>query len=192
MNYIFVFLILISVIFGAFNGNMQEVTTSMLDSSRHAVEICLGLIGVMALWLGVMKVAQVSGLIDKLAKLVTPIFQKIFDKLPKNSPAISDIALNFSANMLGLSNAATPFGLKAMEDLQKENDGDKEVATDSMVTLLAMNTAGFQLIPSGALAILVAAGSANPTEIILPALFVSFVSFIFAICMSKVLRRFFK
>ena len=191
MNYIFVFLILISVIFGLINGTMQDVTTSMLNSARHAVEICLGLIGVMALWLGVMKVAQSASLIDKLAKLVTPIFQKIFDKLPKNSPAISDIAPNFSANMLGLSNAATPFGIKAMEDLQKENEGNKETATDSMVTLLAMNTAGFQLIPSGAIAVLVAAGANNPTEIILPALFVSSITFIFAIIISKALRRFF-
>ncbi|MBE7705881.1 MAG: hypothetical protein E7Z91_01360 [Cyanobacteria bacterium SIG30] len=192
MNYIWVFLILISIITGAINGKLDAVVLAMLESSKKAVEICLGLIGVMAFWLGIMKIAKEAGIIEKFAKLLNPIMKKIFNEVEDNSPAISDIALNFSANAFGLANASTPFGIKAMEELQKENKNDKETATNSMCTLLAMNTAGFQLIPSSVLAILVAQGSKNPTEIILPAFIVTSITFICAIFISKGLERFFK
>lgn len=192
MNYIWVFLILISIITGAINGKLDAVVLAMLESSKKAVEICLGLIGVMAFWLGIMKIAKEAGIIEKFAKLLNPIMKKIFNEVEDNSPAISDIALNFSANAFGLANASTPFGIKAMEELQKENKNDKETATNSMCTLLAMNTAGFQLIPSSVLAILVAQGSKNPTEIILPAFIITSITFICAIFISKGLERFFK
>ena len=189
MNYIWVFLILVSIITGIFTGKLDAVVFSMLDSAKHAVEICLGLIGVMAFWLGIMKIAEAAGIVQKFAKLISPVMKKIFNELDDNSPAISDIALNFSANALGLSNAATPFGIKAMEDLQNENKGDKDTATNSMCILLAMNTAGFQLIPSGVLAVLVAQGSVNPTEIVLPAFIVTSITFVCAIIIAKTLER---
>ena len=189
MNYIWVFLILVSIITGIFTGKLDAVVFSMLDSAKKAVEICLGLIGVMAFWLGIMKIAQASGIVEKFAKFISPVMKKVFNELKDDSPAISDIALNFSANALGLSNAATPFGIKAMEDLQNENKGDKNTATNSMCILLAMNTAGFQLIPSGVLAVLVAQGSVNPTEIVLPALIVTSITFVLAIIIAKMLER---
>lgn len=192
MNYIWVFLIIISIITGIFTGKLDAVVFSMLDSAKKAVEICLGLIGVMAFWLGIMKIAQKALIVEKFAKFISPVMKKIFNELDDDSPAISDIALNFSANALGLSNAATPFGIKAMEDLQNENKKDKETATNSMCLLLAMNTAGFQLIPSGVIAILISQGSTNPTEIILPSLIVTSITFVCAILIAKTLERVYK
>ena len=118
MNYIWGGLILISIIFGTINGRLNEVINAMLVSVQSAVSIVIALIGIMAFWLGMAKIAQDSGLIERFSKLISPVLRLIFNELPKNSPAFSNIALNFSANALGLSNAATPFGIKAMQDLQ--------------------------------------------------------------------------
>lgn len=191
MNYIWLFLIITSFIFAAINGKMTDVVDAMLKSSQSAVTIAFSLIGIMAFWLGMVKIAKNSGLINIFSRLISPIMKLIFKDVKKDSEAFSNIALNFSANALGLTNAATPFGIKAMEDLQKENKGDKKVATNSMCTLLAMNTAGFQLVPASVLAILVAAGAKNPTEIILPVLIVTSISFVSAIIISKILERVF-
>lgn len=191
MNYIWLFLIITSFIFAAINGKMTDVVDAMLKSSQSAVTIAFSLIGIMAFWLGMVKIAKNSGLINIFSRLISPIMKLIFKDVKKDSDAFSNIALNFSANALGLTNAATPFGIKAMEDLQKENKGDKKVATNSMCTLLAMNTAGFQLVPASVLAILVAAGAKNPTEIILPVLIVTSISFVSAIIISKILERVF-
>lgn len=191
MNCIWLFLIIASFIFAAINGKMEDVVDAMLKSSQNAVTIAFSLIGIMAFWLGMVKIAKNSGLINIFSRLISPIMKLIFKDVKKDSDAFSNIALNFSANALGLTNAATPFGIKAMEDLQKENKGDKKVATNSMCTLLAMNTAGFQLVPASVLAILVASGAKNPTEIILPVLIVTSISFISAIIISKILERVF-
>ena len=191
MNYIWLFLIITSFIFAAINGKIEDVVDAMLKSSQSAVTIAFSLIGIMAFWLGIVKIAKNSGLINIFSRLISPIMKLIFKDVKKDSDAFSNIALNFSANALGLTNAATPFGIKAMEDLQKENKGDKKIATNSMCTLLAMNTAGFQLVPASVLAILVSAGAKNPTEIILPVLIVTSISFISAIIISKILERVF-
>lgn len=191
MNYIWLFLIITSFIFAAINGKIEDVVDAMLKSSQNAVTIAFSLIGIMAFWLGMVKIAKNSGLINIFSHLISPIMKLIFKDVKKDSEAFSNIALNFSANALGLTNAATPFGIKAMEDLQKENKKDKKVATNSMCTLLAMNTAGFQLVPASVLAILVAAGAKNPTEIILPVLIVTSISFVSAIIISKILERVF-
>lgn len=191
MNYIWLFLIITSFIFAAINGKMEDVVDAMLKSSQSAVMVAFSLIGIMAFWLGMVKIAKNSGLIKIFSNLISPIMKLIFKDVKKDSDAFSNIALNFSANALGLTNAATPFGIKAMEELQKENRGDKNVATNSMCTLLAMNTAGFQLVPASVLAILVASGAKNPTEIILPILIVTTISFLSAIIISKILERLF-
>lgn len=191
MNYIWLFLIITSFIFAAINGKMEDVVDAMLKSSQSAVMVAFSLIGIMAFWLGMVKIAKNSGLIKIFSNLISPIMKLIFKDVKKDSDAFSNIALNFSANALGLTNAATPFGIKAMEELQKENRGDKNVATNSMCTLLAMNTAGFQLVPASVLAILVASGAKNPTEIILPVLIVTTISFLSAIIISKILERLF-
>lgn len=188
MNYIFVFLILISIITATYTGKIEEVTNELLNASQRAVQVSIGLIGIMAFWLGIAKIAQKSGLINLISKLISPILKLIFNELPKNSPAFSNIALNITANALGLSNAATPFGIKAMKDIKKEeNKGD--IATNSMCIFLAMNTAGFQIVPATVLAILIAAGAKNPTEIILPTFIVTLSSFIFAIVVAKILAK---
>ena len=195
MNYIWGGLILISIIFGTINGRLNEVINAMLVSVQSAVSIVIALIGIMAFWLGMAKIAQDSGLIERFSKLISPVLRLIFNELPKNSPAFSNIALNFSANALGLSNAATPFGIKAMQDLQYEaakTGEDDDTASNSMCTFLGMNTAGFQLIPASVIAILLASVADNPTQIILPTLIVTSIAFISAIIISKLLAPFFK
>ncbi len=191
MNYIWIFLILISFVFGLINGTMQEVVAALLNSMKQAVTVAFSLIGIMAFWLGIMNIAKNSGLIEVFSKLIAPIVRFVFKDLKKDDSAVSAIALNFTANALGLANAATPFGLKAMEDMQKNNE-NKECATNSMCTFLAMNTAGFQLVPTSVLAILTAAGAKNPTEIILPAIIVTSIAFISAIIISKIFERVFR
>ena len=135
-----------------------------------------------------MKIAEKSGLVEKIAKVLTPIAEKLFPDVPKDNKVIGDIAMNFTANAFGLSNAATPIGLKAMEELQKLNK-DKNSASNDMCTLLAMNTAGFQIVPATVIAILVANGSKHSSEIVLPTLIVTFLSCCFAIFIVKILEK---
>lgn len=190
MNYIFYLLIISSIIIAAFNGKIDAVVNSIMTSAELSVKIAFSLIGIMAFWLGIMRIAQKSGLIDFISKMIRPITSFLFNELPPKSPAIGDIAMNFTANAFGLSNAATPFGLKAMNELQKENP-QKDTATNSMCLFLGMNTAGFQLIPTTVLAVLVGIGYKNPTEIILPTLIVTSIAFTFAIILSKICQIFF-
>ena len=142
----------------------------------------------MAFWLGIMRIAEKSGLVKILAKLINPITKRLFNELPEDNPAVGNIALSFSANALGLTNAATPIGLRVMEELQAQNK-DKKSASNSMCLFLAMNTAGFQIIPATVIAILVAVGSKNPTEIILPTMIVTSTAFISAIIVAKILQK---
>lgn len=191
MNVIFILLILISLIFAVYSGRLDETVNAMFSASMRAVEVSISLIGVMALWLGFVKIAQKSGLIELFAKIISPLLRFIFNELPKDSPAFSNIALNISANALGLSNAATPFGIKAMKDLKKESNS-KDKASNSMCIFLAMNTSGFQLVPSSVLAILVASGAKNPVEIILPVFLVTMLTFIFAVFLAKMFAKFWR
>ena len=189
MNYIFYFLIVISIIFGAINGRLTDVVNSILTGAELSVKVAFSLIGIMAFWLGMMKIAEECGLIKIIAKIIKPVTKRLFDEIPEESPAIGDIAMNFAANAFGLTNAATPIGLKAMEELQKENI-DKTSASNAMCMLLAMNTAGFQLIPATVLAVLIGIGYKNPTEIIAPTLLVTTIAFVSAIILAKVFQRF--
>ncbi len=190
MNYIWYFLIVISIIFGAINGTLNEVANAIFSGTQLAVKIILTLLGIMTFWLGIMKIAEKSGIVESISKLLTPIAKFVFPEIPKNSPIIGDVAMNFTANALGLANAATPIGIKAIEGMQKLNK-NKESASDSMCTLLAMNTAGFQLIPATVIAILAANGYNNPTEIIVPTLFVTSFAFVSAIIIAKIFKRIF-
>lgn len=190
MNYIWYFLIVISIIFGAINGRLNDVANAIFSGTELAVKIVLTLLGIMTFWLGIMKIAEKSGIVEFLSKLLNPIARMIFPELPKDSPIIGDVAMNFSANALGLANAATPIGIKAIEGMQALNK-DKESASDPMCTLLAMNTAGFQLIPATVIAILAANGCKNPTEIIIPTLIVTSTAFVSAILIAKLLKRIF-
>ena len=191
MNYIFFFLIVISIVIGAINGKLQDVVNAVMSGAELSVKVAFSLIGIMAFWLGIMKIAQKSGIIDFLSKILKPVTKVLFNEIPPQSPAVGDIAMNFTANAFGLSNAATPFGIKAMEELQKENK-DKTSASNSMCLFLGMNTAGFQLIPTTVLAVLVGIGYKNPTEIIAPTLLVTCIAFTFAVVLSKVLQKVWK
>ena len=122
MNYIFYFLIVISIIAGAINGKLSDVVNAILSGAELSVKVAFSLIGIMAFWLGMMKIAENCGLIKIISKLIKPITKKIFNEIPEDSPAIGDIAMTFTANAFGLANAATPIGIKAMEELQKHNE----------------------------------------------------------------------
>ncbi len=191
MNYIFAFLIIISIIIGALNGKLEDVTQAVLSGADLSVKVAISLIGIMAFWLGMMKIAQKAGIIKFLSKLLKPLTKVLFNEIPPESPAVGNIAMNFTANAFGLANAATPFGIKAIEELQKENI-DKKSASNSMCMFLGMNTAGFQLIPTTVLAVLVSIGYKNPTEIIAPTLIVTIIAFMFAIVLSKILQKIWK
>jgi spore maturation protein A len=191
LNYIWFALMAIALVVAIFMGTAPAVTKGAIDSAKTAVDISLGLIGIMTLWLGIMRVAEKAGLISMLGRALRPISRVLFPEIPPDHPAIGAMILNVAANMLGLSNAATPMGIKAMEELQTLNEGDKETATNSMVTFMALNTSGFQLIPATIIGVLAAAGSKNPTAIIVTTIVASLSGTIAAVTAAKILQRFF-
>ncbi len=188
MNYIFFGLVTISIIVGIFNHTISDVVNAMLSACNLAVKISFSLIGIMAFWLGIMRIAEKSGLVQILSKILNPIAKVLFSDIKKDSPAIGDITMSVAANALGLTNAATPIGLKVMKELQEDNP-KKDVATDSMCMFLGMNTAGFQIIPATVIAVLVGVGATNPSEVILPTLIVTTLSFLTAIVTALILKK---
>ena len=188
INFIWAGLLIVGIIVGALTGNIDAVTNAAIDNARTGVDLALGLIGVMTLWLGLMKIAEESGLVQGLAKLLRPIMVKLFPEVPADHPAMGAIIMNMAANMLGLGNAATPLGLKAMKELQNLAD-DKETATNSMVTFLAINTSSVTLVPASTIAILAAAGATNPTEIIGPTIAATIVSTVVAVIAAKTFQK---
>ena len=190
LNYIWFGLMALSLVVAAFNGTAEAVTKGAVDSASTAVTIAIGLVGVMTLWLGMMKIAEAAGLVALLGRALRPALRWIFPEVPAEHPAAGAIVLAIAANMLGLNNAATPLGIKAMEDLQELN-GDKETATNPMVTFMAMTTSGVQLIPSTMIGLLAAAGSMNPTAIIAPGLVATFIGTIAAVVAAKLLQPFY-
>lgn len=173
---------------GAYPNLTRVTNDGIVGSAKKAVELAIGLIGIMALWLGVMKVAEQAGLIAQLARLLRPITTRLFPDVPAEHPAMGAMIMNISANMLGLANAATPLGLKAMEELNKLNK-KMGTATDAMCTFLVINTSNVQLIPATVIAIRASAGSANPTEIIGPALLATGLSTVLGVLLAKTLAK---
>lgn len=168
---------------------MKEVTNAAIDYASTAVNIAIGLIGIMALWLGIMKIGESAGLIAKIAKSIKPVTKFLFPDVPQDHPAVGSIIMNISANMLGLGNAATPFGLKAMEELDSLNE-NKGTATNAMCTFLTINTAGLTLIPATAIAIRAASGSSDPAIIIGTSFFGALCATITGITAAKILEKF--
>ena len=185
LNYIWCGIILMSVVIGTFTGQIDAVTEAAIESAETAVELSLGLIGIMALWLGIMKIAERSGLVELIAKLVRPVTVWLFDDVPPDHPAMGSIVLNMAANMLGLGNAATPLGLKAMQELQELNP-QKERATDAMCTFLALNTSSVQLILP---ATVVGLMGMKASQIFLPTIAATLLSTISAIIAVKILAQ---
>jgi len=190
LNYIWFALMAIALVVAIFTGKAADVTNASVQSAKTAVEISLGLVGVMTLWLGIMRVAEKAGLVTMLGRLLRPISRLLFPEVPPDHPAMGAVIMNVAANMLGLSNAATPLGIKAMEELQELNP-EKETASNAMVTFMVLNTAGIQFIPATIIAVLAAAGSRNPTAIISTTLIATLCGAIAAVTTAKILQRFF-
>jgi len=189
LNYLWGGMILIAVIYGTVTGNVKEVGNAALDSSKEAVELCITMLGVMALWTGIMQIAEASGLTKKFIKLVRPVLRFLFPDIPEESKANDYIASNLLANILGLGWAATPFGLKAMTELQKihlEQGGEKGVASRAMCAFLIINISSLQLIPVNIIAYRSQYGSVNPAEIVGPAIVATFISTLAAVVFIKV------
>jgi spore maturation protein A len=190
LNYIWFGLMAVAVLVAAFTGTADAVTKGAIDSAKTAVEISLGLIGIMTLWLGMMRVAEKAGLVSLLGRMLRPLSRLVFPEVPPDHPAIGAIVMSVAANMLGLANAATPLGIKAMEELQALNE-DKETASNAMVMFTALNTTGVQLIPATMIGVLVAAGSTSPTAIIAPTLVATLAGLVAALVSARLLQRFF-
>ena len=168
---------------------MQALTVGMIDSAKASVTLALGLVGVMALFLGLMKIAEAGGLLKIIARLVRPLMTRLFPDVPAEHPAMGAMIMNISANVLGLGNAATPFGIRAMQELDKLNQ-DKGTATNAMCLFLAINTSSVTLLPTGVIAIRAAAGSTDAAGIMPTTLFATLCSTIVAICAAKLYQRF--
>jgi spore maturation protein A len=188
LNAIWVGLVLCSVLLSILNGTTTAVVTALTTAAQQAVTLAIALIGVMSLWLGLMKVAEAAGVLEALCRLTRPLLRPLFPDIPAHDPALAAVTLNLTANCLGMGNAATPFGLRAMEELQRLND-HPGVASNAMCTFLALNTSSVQLIPTGAIAILAASGARHPSWIIFPALCATLCSTIVAIISVKWCQR---
>jgi spore maturation protein A len=184
VNIIWVCLTIIGIIFAMINGTMEEVNEAVFNGAKEAVTICIGFISILVFWLGLMRIAQNAGLLEALAKAFKPIVSRLFPEVPIKHPAMGYILSNMIANMFGLGNAATPMGIKAMEQLKELNDG-KDSASRSMITFLAINTSSLTIIPTTVIAIRMQYGSANPTEIVGTTLVATFLSTIGAILIDR-------
>lgn len=188
LNYVWFGMIMISLAVAAFNGKVPELGTAAVQGAETAVNISLGLIGIMAMWLGIMKIAEEAGLIRWLARLIRPITTRLFPEIPGDHPAMGAMLMNLAANWLGLSNAATPLGLKAMEELQSLNESE-DTASNSQVLFLAMNTASICIIPATIIGVRVSAGSSDPFAIIGTSFFASLTATTVAIIVAKILGK---
>ncbi len=188
LNYLWSFMIIFSIIMAIFGGDMGALTTEMLASSQSAVKICFETSGILAMWMGIMYIAERSGLIDALASRMTPILNFLFPDVPKDHPARKYIATNMIANFLGLGWAATPPGLKAMVELQKLNK-KPGVATNAMCMFLIINISSIQLISINMVSYRTSYGSINPTEIVAPSIIATTCSTIVAILFAKMMYR---
>lgn len=191
LNYIWIGLLMLGFAFGIVNGRLDDVTKAAMDSAQTAVTVCIGLLGVMCLWTGLMKVAEKSGLIRIIGRAVRPVLIFLFPEIPKDHPALGAIVMNLVANFLGLGNAATPLGLKAMKELQSLNK-DKKTATNAMCMFLVLNTAAIQLVPANIIALRTSAGSKKPAEIIICIWIASVCATIMGIIAAKMLSAVWK
>ena len=190
INYIWFVMIFLGLIVGIFTGNGEGISNAIIGSIDSTVSFIIGLVGLMCFWCGVMKVAEKSGFTEKLAKLMKPILKLIFKESAKDEKALGAIVMNITANMMGLGNAATPFGIKAMEEMDRLNN-EKGRASNDMALFLVLNAACIQLVPSTVLSIRAAAGSTNPGVIILPAIISTGTAAMVGVICCKILQRYF-
>lgn len=185
VNYIWVAMTVIGIVFGMINGKMEEINKAVFVGAKEGVVLCFGLISVLVFWLGMMRIAEESGLLDRLSEFFRPIVKKLFPEVPPQHPAMGYILSNIMANMFGLGNAATPLGIKAMEELQKLNGGIN-TASRSMITFLAINTASITLVPSTVISIRLTYHSEAPTEVVVPTLIATVLSCCAAVLIDRI------
>lgn len=188
LNIIWPLFIIISFIYAIFTGKIADVSNGIFESAESAVSLTVTFFGTICLWNGIMQIAKKTSLMKKLTKLFSPLISFLFPELRKNSKAYEEISLNMVANLLGLGNASTPLGLKAMETLQKEND-KKDTLSNSMAMFIVLNTASLQLIPTNVIAIRSSLGSSAPSSIIIPVWIATLVAAIVAIVSTKILMK---
>lgn len=176
-------MLLVGFAVAALNGRLDATTTAALNGAGEAVSMCIGLLGIMCLWCGLMNLAEKAGLVRFLSKLLGPLLSRLFPDVPKDSPAMGAMVMNMAANMLGLSNAATPLGLNAMNELKKLHPGD--TASNAMVLFVVINTASITLIPTTVIALRAANASKNPTEIIAPVWIAGVLALFAGLCAAK-------
>ncbi len=188
INSVWLFLIVSGIAVAAARGSMGDVSAGIMAGASSSVELFLGLMGIMALWTGVMRVAERSGLVETLSRAIRPVLVPIFPGVPKNHPAMGAVVMNLAANMLGLGNAATPIGINAMKELQKLNPRPSR-ATNAMCTFLVLNTSSVQVIPATVIGLRASAGSSNPTEIVGTALLATTISTLAGLLAVKTFER---
>lgn len=188
LNYVWLGLILVSVLLGGFTGRIDQVGAGAIENAKNGVILAGNLVAVMTLWLGMMRLAAEAGLVHRLGRALKPALGWLFPDVPRDHPALGSITMNFAANLLGLDNAATPLGLKAMQELQSLNP-NPAVATNAMCMLLAMNTSGLTLVPTTVIGVLIAVHSKNPTAIIAPTLAATAIAHAAAITTAKLLQN---
>lgn len=188
VNVIWAILIFIAIIYSLLTGNVEAINNGILTHATSGVNLILEMMPLIILWTGIMKIAEDSGLLQVFSRILNPILSKLFPSLNKEHKALGYIASNIAANMLGLGSAATPFGLKAMEELQKDNP-KKDTATEAMITFLVLNTGGVTIIPTTVIALRIMHGSLNPTEIIITSILATSVSSISGLLLDYFIRR---
>ena len=188
INYIWGFLIVIPSLYLLMNGKFSLLNNLILNGSTNGIKLIMDMMPLLVLWMGILEIAKDSNLLDKFGKLLKPLLIKLFPSLRNNDEAISYIASNIGANMLGLGSAATPFGLKAMSSMQKENK-NKEVATEAMITFLILNTGGVTIIPTTVISLRMIYKSLNPTSIIIPSIIATSISSISGLLFDYYMRK---
>ncbi|HLS23444.1 MAG TPA: nucleoside recognition domain-containing protein [Pseudogracilibacillus sp.] len=188
VNYIWISMAVIGIIYAMFNGTMEDVNEALFKSADEAVHLSISLISVLVFWLGMMKIAEKANLLKRLAQLFRPVVTKLFPELPKDHPAIGYILSNITANIFGLGSAATPIGLKAMEEMKKLSKS--KTASRSMITFLALNTSSLTLVPTTVIAIRMQYGSTTPTAIVGTTIVATITSTVFAILFDRLFYYF--
>ena len=188
LNYIWSFMIILAILLSGFKGGMGAITTAALNGAQEAINLCIQMCGTVAMWMGIMRIAEKAKLIDLVAIKMTPLLNFLFPSVPQNHPARKYIATNLIANFLGLGWAATPPGLKAMVELQKLN-ADKDCATHAMCMFLIINISSIQLIPINTISYRIIYGSTNATEIILPTIIATTISTLVPVIFAKLMYR---
>jgi spore maturation protein A len=189
INTVWFVLMFTGLVVAALTGRVEEITGAVFASAEKAVAVGISLLSIMTFWFGMMKVVEESGLLDRMFRLMRPVARLLFPRLPDGHPATRSILMNMSANVLGMGSAATPFGLKAMQELQELNN-DKETASDEMCTFLLVNTSSITLVPMTVVALRAASGSLNPAEIIGTTIIATCCSTVVAVVLDRVFRPF--